>query len=108
MFFGLGEGGVTARVGRPSRAAHLGEHPDGEIFTSLPRSGRINAAQMLACRGDCRQAYDTPEAVAALAGQTPVTKRSGRYEAVHFRWACNKRFRAAMCTFTDNSRHQSP
>jgi transposase len=91
-----------------SVAAHLGEHPDGEIFASLPRSGRINAAQMLAEWGDCRQAYDTPEAVAALAGQTPVTKKSGKHEAVHFRWACNKRFRKAMCTFADNSRHQSP
>ena len=91
-----------------SIAAHLGEHPDGEIFTSLPRSGHINAAQMLAEWGDCRQAYDTPEAVAALAGQAPVTKRSGKHEAVHFRWACNKRFRAAMCTFADNSRHASP
>ncbi|MFD1935536.1 IS110 family transposase [Nonomuraea mangrovi] len=30
-----------------STAAHLGEHPDGEVFTSLPRSGQINAAQML-------------------------------------------------------------
>jgi transposase len=91
-----------------SVAAHLGEHPDGEIFTSLPRSGHINAAQMLAEWGDCRQAYDSPDAVAALAGQTPVTKKSGKYEAVHFRWACNKRFRAAIVTFADNSRHQSP
>jgi transposase len=31
-----------------SVVAHLGEHPDGEIFTSLPRPGRINAAQVLA------------------------------------------------------------
>lgn len=90
-----------------SVAAHLGEHPDGEIFTSLPRSGRINAAQMLAEWGDCRQAYDTPEGVAALAGVTPVTKRSGKYEAVHFRWACDKRFRQAITTFADNSRHES-
>jgi transposase len=91
-----------------SVAAHLGEHPDGEIFASLPRSGRINAAQMLAEWGDCRQAYDTPEAVAALAGQTPVTKKSGKHEAVHFRWACDKHFRQAITTFADNSRHASP
>lgn len=91
-----------------SVAAHLGEHPDGEIFSSLPRSGRINAAQMLAQWGDCREAYDSPEAVAALAGVTPVTKKSGKYEAVHFRWACDKRFRQAITTFADNSRHASP
>ena len=91
-----------------STAAHLGEHPDGEIFTSLPRSGQINAAQMLAEWGDCRQAYESPDAVAALAGCTPVTKESGKHRAVHFRWACNKRFRVAMTTFADNSRHASP
>jgi transposase len=88
--------------------AHLGEHPDAEVFTSLPRSGQINAAQMLAEWGDCRPAYDSPDAVAALAGLTPVTKESGKHRAVHFRWACNTRFRVAMTTFADNSRHASP
>jgi transposase IS116/IS110/IS902 family protein len=91
-----------------STIATLGEHPDAQIFTSLPRSGQINAAQMLAEWGDCRQAYDSPDAIAALAGATPVTKQSGRYRAVHFRWACNKRFRVAITTFADNSRHASP
>jgi transposase len=91
-----------------SVVAHLGEHPDSEIFTSLPRSGQINAAQMLAEWGDCRQAYDRPDSVAALAGATPVTKESGKHRAVHFRWACNKRFRQAITTFADNSRHASP
>lgn len=87
---------------------HLGEHPDAEVFTSLPRSGQINAAQVLAEWGDSRAAYDGPDAIAALAGVTPVTKASGKQHAVHFRWACNKRFRRALTTFADNSRHQSP
>jgi len=88
--------------------ATLGEHPDGKVFTSLPRSGQINAAQMLAEWGDIRQAYDGPESVAALAGVTPVTNQSGKHRAVHFRWACNKRLRVAITTFADNSRHASP
>lgn len=102
--------GLNAAIKQLNRSviAHLEEHPDAEIFTSLPRSGRINAAQMLAEWGDCRQAYDSPDAVAALAGATPVTKRSGKHHAVHFRWACNKRFRTAITTFADNSRHASP
>lgn len=91
-----------------SIAAHLGEHPDGAIFTSLPRSGQVNAAQVLAEWGDARQAYEHSDAIAALAGVTPVTKESGKHRAVHFRWACNKRFRAAITTFADNSRHTSP
>jgi transposase len=91
-----------------SVAAHLGEHPDGKIFTSLPRSGQVNAAQVLAEWGDCRQAYDGPDSVAALAGCTPVTSQSGKHRDVQFRWACNKRFRVAVTTFADNSRHASP
>jgi transposase len=91
-----------------SAAAHLGEHPDGTIFTSLPRSGQINAAQMLAERGDCRQAYAGPGSVAALAGVSPVTRQSGKHRDVGFRWACNKRFRRAITTFAGNSRHASP
>lgn len=91
-----------------SVAAHLGEHPDSPIFTSLPRSGQINAAQVLAEWGDVREAYDSPDAVAALAGVTPVTKESGKHRAVHFRWACNKRFRRAITIYADNSRHASP
>jgi transposase len=91
-----------------SAAARLGEHPDGEIFTSLPRSGQISAAQMLAEWGDCRQACEHPDSVAALAGVTPVTRESGKYRSIQFRWACNKRFRQAITAFAGNSRHASP
>jgi transposase len=100
--------GVALKDLSRSVVATLGEHPDAEIFTSLPRSGQINAAQILAEWGDCRQAYDSPDAIAALAGATPVTKESSKHRAVHFRWACNKRFRVAITTFADNSRHASP
>ena len=88
--------------------AHLGEHPDAEVFTSLPRSGRINAAQMLAEWGDCREAYPEPDAVAMLGGLCPVTHASGKHRDVAFRWACNKRLREALTTFANNSRHASP
>ena len=91
-----------------SIVAHLGEHPDARVFTSLPRSGKLNAAQVLAEWGDCRPAYDGPEAVACLAGAVPVTRRSGKHTSVSFRWACNKRLRKAIGIFADNSRHASP
>jgi transposase len=100
--------GETLKSLTKTVTATLGEHPDGKTFTSLPRSGQINAAQMLAEWGDARQAYDRPDSVAALAGVTPVTKQSGKHRAVHFRWACNKRLRVAITTFADNSRHASP
>jgi transposase len=101
---------IATSVKNPGRsvAAHLGEHPDSAIFTSLPRSGQVNAAQVLAEWGDARQACEHPDSVAALAGVTPVTSQSGKHRGVHFRWACNKRFRVAITTFADNSRHASP
>ena len=86
----------------------LGEHPDAVVFSSLPRSGQINAAQMLAEWGDCREAYASPDAVAMLAGVCPVTHASGKHRGVRFRWACNKRLRAAINTFAANSRFDSP
>jgi transposase len=91
--------------------ARLSGHPDGEIFTSLPRSGMVNAAQLLAEWGDCRGAYAGAESVAALAGQTPVTKQSGKHTSIGFRWSCNKRFSNAMHTFAataDTPAHGRP
>jgi transposase len=91
-----------------SIVAHLGEHPDATVFTSLPRSGQINAAQMLAEWGDCRQAYVTADQVSMLGGLCPVTRASGKHRTVSFRWACNKRLRAAITIFAQNSRRESP
>lgn len=86
----------------------LAAHPDGVIFSSFPRAGKINAAQLLAEWGDTRAAYPTPESVAALAGMSPVTRESGEHRVVQFRWACNKWLRSAVATFADNSRHDNP
>ena len=91
-----------------SIAEKMGTHPDGEIFRSFPRSGTVNAAQILAEWGDARAAFDHPDAIAALAGITPVTKASGKQRGVSFRWACNKRLRVAITTFAANSRFSSP
>jgi transposase len=91
-----------------SLAERMDAHPDGDIFRSFPRAGTINAAQILAEWGDARDAFDSPDALAALAGITPVTKASGKQRGVSFRWACNKRLRQALTTFAGNSRHSSP
>lgn len=82
-------------------------HPDGPLVQSLPRSGAVNAAQILAELGDDRLRFATHEQFAAEAGLAPVTHASGQHRAVVFRWACNKRLRRALTTFADNSRHAS-
>lgn len=80
---------------------------DGKIVMSFPRTGKLNAAQILAELGDVRERFQTEEQLAAEAGVCPVTYESGKSRGVSFRWACNHRLRAAITTWADNSRHAS-
>jgi transposase len=83
-------------------------HPDGFIFQSLPRSGTVRAAALLAEIGDCRARFPTPEALAALAGAVPSTRASGQHRVVTFRWACDKKLREALVDFAQDSVRASP
>jgi transposase len=92
-----------------SRVEHaISDLPDGKIVMSFPRAGRICAAQILAELGDVRVRFQTEHQLAAEAGVAPVTYQSGKARGVGWRWACNKRLRAALTCMADNSRHQSP
>ncbi len=86
----------------------LAEHADGHIFTSLPRSGTVRAARLLAEIGDCRTRFPTPEALMGLAGVAPSTRESGKVRIVGFRWSCDKNLRDAVCDFANDSRHANP
>lgn len=86
----------------------LGTHADAAIFTSLPRSGRVRAAALLAEIGDCRARFPDPESLTCLAGAAPSTRRSGKHKKVVFRFACDKKLRAAVMDFAGDSRHGSP
>ena len=55
-----------------------------------------------------RARFPTEHQLAAEAGVAPVTYQSGKSRGVGWRWACNKRLRAALTCMADNSRHQSP
>ena len=89
-------------------AAQLAAHPDGHIFTSLPRAGTLRAARLLAEIGDCRSRFPDPQSLAGLAGVAPVTRRSGKHISIGFRWGVSRQLRDALCDFADGSRHVSP
>lgn len=89
-------------------AALLAQHPDGAILQSFPRTGTINAAQILAELGDDRLRFASDQQLAAEAGVAPVTHSSGKHRGVSCRFACNKRLRQALTTWADNSRHAHP
>jgi transposase len=89
-------------------AEQLAAHRDGAIFTSLPRSGTVRAAALLAEIGDCRERFPTPEALACLAGAAPSTRQSGQHRVVSFRYACDKKLRDALIDFAADSRFDNP
>ena len=94
---------LSAQIG-----AQLATHADSHVFTSLPRSGTVRAARLLAEIGDCRARFPTPESLACLAGAAPSTRQSGRQRTVTFRWACDKQLRDAVTDFAGDSRRSSP
>lgn len=84
-------------------------HADAAVFTGLPRAGRgVRAASLLAEIGDVRERFPDAESLIALAGAAPVTRASGKYRSVSFRWACDKKLRRAVIDFADDSRRASP
>ena len=89
-------------------ATSIGEqlaiHPDAHIITSLPRSGTVRAARLLAEIGDARGRFPTADSLACLAGVAPSTRQSGKVKAVTFRWGANRELRDAVC----DSRHANP
>jgi len=94
---------LSAQISR-----QLDAHIDQHIFTSLPRSGRVRAARLLAEIGDCRAKFPTPESLACLAGAAPSTRQSGKLRTVGFRWSCDKQLRDAVTDFAGDSRHAHP
>lgn len=85
--------------------AALPSHPKTALLAPLPRIGQINLAQILAEVGPILDRATSLEQACAEVGVTPVTKKSGKHEAVHFRWAVNTRARDAFTRWADNSRH---
>jgi transposase len=91
-----------------SIAAQLDAHPDATVFTSLPRSGTVRAARLLAEIGDARGRFPARDSLTCLAGVAPSTRQSGKVKAVTFRWGADKQLRDALCDFAGDSRAASP
>jgi len=89
-------------------AEQLDLHPDAPIFTSLPRSGTVRAARLLAEIGDARGRFPTADSLACLGGVAPSTRQSGKVCVVSFRWGADKQLRDALCDFAGDSRHANP
>lgn len=83
------------------------QHPDADIFASLPGAGDLLAPKLLVMFGDHRQRYPLPEYLATIAGTAPVTVASGQSRRVKFRRACNRDYRLTIQQFAQSSVRKS-
>lgn len=83
------------------------EHPDHDIFSSLPGAGPKLGPRLLRVFGANRSLYETPKAVQQINGVVPVTIKSGKEKKVaqvaFFRHACNKEGRRDLHLFAMTS-----
>ena len=66
------------------------EHPDRQIFASLPGAGPVLAPRLLASLGSERERFDSASNLQRYTGIAPVTKQSGKMHYVHRRYLCPK------------------
>jgi transposase len=81
------------------------DHPDHDVFGSLPGGGEKLAPRLLAELGSNREEFDSPQAPQCYAGTAPVSFQSGKVHRVHVRRGCNHWLRATVHLWADQSRH---
>lgn len=79
-------------------------HPDKDLFGSLPGAGEKLAPRLLSEIGDDRRRFEDPQAMQCYAGTAPVSFQSGQARRVKLRRACNHYLRAAVHLWADLSR----
>jgi transposase len=72
------------------------QHPDHDIFESLPAAGDKMGPRLLSEFGSDRDRFSDPQSIQCYAGTAPVTKQSGKIKWVQFRRGCNKHLRTAI------------
>ncbi len=82
------------------------DHPDSDIFNSLPGAGRKLAPRLLAELGDNREVFQTAQSLQSFAGTAPVTRQSGKSRFVVIRRMCNKTLRTTIHLWADESRKE--
>ena len=84
------------------------QHPDYEIFHSLPGAGAFLEPALLAKLGDNRQRFPSHHILQAVAGTCPVTIQSGKSRYSTFRRACDHEFRQIAQQWAKSTINYSP
>ena len=82
-------------------------HPDADIFISLPGAGEVLAPRLLSAFGSDRDRFAQALDLQNYSGIAPVTVQSGKQRLVRWRWACPKFLRQSFHEFAGESRKHS-
>lgn len=77
------------------------DHPDHDLFGSLPGAKKVLAPRLLAAVGVNPDRYGSQEVLQCIAGTAPVSYQSGKIHKVHVRWACDKFVRHTVHLWAD-------
>jgi transposase len=84
------------------------QHPDHDLFGSLPAAGPKLAPRLLAELGDDRNRFDSAQALQCHAGTAPISYQSGQINKVRFRRACHKILRHTVHLWANLTRAVCP
>lgn len=84
------------------------EHPDHDLFGSLPGTGSKIAPRLMGEIESDRSRFEDPTGLQCLAGTAPVSYQSGQIHKVHLRRQCNKPLRHAVHLWANLSRQSCP
>jgi transposase len=88
---------------RQAIAELFAQHPDHDLFGSLPGAGEKLAPRLLSEIGQDRALFDI-QGLQCVAGTAPVSFQSGKIRYAQVRWRCNKHLRFAVHLWADCSR----
>ncbi len=83
------------------------EHPDHDLFGSLPGAKKVLAPRLLSALGSDPDRYGGHEVLQCIAGTAPVSYQSGKLDKVRVRWACDKFLRHTVHLWADSFRRAS-
>jgi transposase len=83
------------------------QHPDHDLFGSLPGAGEKLAPRLLGELGATREVYPDADALCCQAGVSPVSFQSGKLDKARIRWACDVVLRHTVHLWADCSRKKS-
>jgi len=83
------------------------DHPDHDLFGSLPGAKKVLAPRLLAAIGNDPDRYGEHQVLQAYAGTAPVNYQSGQINKTHMRRACDKFMRHTVHLWADCFRKAS-